>query len=411
MSAPTLNGLECAKVSLTIPWRGRWTAEIELASSTGAPTSGRATLIVGGMTLLGTVDTHESSSWVAKAWVKVIGGFGGWGKSVTQPLQFNDPASGLLSTQVYAATAQAVGEPPPNDPSPQAFGQNEIRMAAGTGAASIFDDRDWYVDLTTGVAQVTAWPSATLDPSAVIVNWNGLEQRALLNSDALVLPGTTLTDERFNGPSYIVRSVEQVYTQDGSIVIADCSPNATDRLQDALTLFIRRAVDSAHLKLYRYRYVMGQGNNLALQAITPGAPDLNPIAQWNGLNGGTTTFAPSTEIVVGFVADTPATPILVSFSPLTVPLTNTIDAQQSLTLGSQAPVVNVGGSSAMVAIAGGENALTPAPWATALAAALTIFATAASTATTAAQIATAAGTLLTALGALPPDATTNTTAT
>ncbi len=97
---------------------------------------------------------------------------------------------------------------------------------------------------------------------------------------------------------------------------------------------------TAYLKTYKYRFVLPIGGKLALQAITKGAPDLNPIDQWTGLSGITASLAgqaalfPSTEIVVGFVGGDPTEPFLVAFAPLNKPLGITLDAVTFVNVGA-----------------------------------------------------------------------------
>jgi hypothetical protein len=243
-----------------------------------------------------------------------------------------------------------------------------------------------------------------------IIDYFPLEQRAHLTSDVLVLPGTTLTDDRFNngGALVTIRDVDQTFDANGSHVEAWCSVNPVSRFQEAFTIACRKAVDSAHLKVYQYRFVQAAGtSDLALQAITPGAPDLNPIHQWAGLSGLNTKFAPSTVILVGFTGDTPPQPYIASFSPLATPLE--IDFKASTKASIDAPEVDIG-ASGQVNLGGGATALVPAPWADALKIALTALA---GSLTTGTLVSMAAGgtALTTALTALPPDATTNTKAT
>lgn len=317
----TLNGLRAIGVRLLFAWSGVWSAEVTLDPDivATAPTSGPAILVAGGVTMKGTIDPRGSSTFATKAGAVVVGGQGGWDTSV--PAQHFHNPGGTLSTLVYTATAALVQEIV-SDPLPELWGEDVPRIEGP--AKRVFRDRDWHVDPITGITLVAPWPPAVLDPtSTTILDWDPVTARASISADSLVLPGTVLVDSRFNGATYTIRDVEQVFDSSGSQVTAWCASSAVSRLTGTLVALVRDFAGTARLGTYRYRFVLPEDpsyGKLALQAITPAAPDLNPVAQWTGLSGIVSKIAPGTEIVVGFTADDPPTPYLVSFSPLTTPL-------------------------------------------------------------------------------------------
>ncbi len=119
---------------------------------------------------------------------------------------------------------------------------------------------------------------------------------------------------------------------------------------------VREFAGTARLQTYLYRFAIPNGSDLALQAITPGAPDLNPISQWTWLSGAQSRLQPGTVIVVGFAGNDWATPYIVSFNPMGVPLE-----------------IDVGGNVTPVNLAGGAGFLATGVWATALQTILTTF--------------------------------------
>jgi hypothetical protein len=387
--AVTFNGMRVTRLSLWVPWRGVWCADcdLDLDNLSQTPQSGQpVSLVIGSQTLTGNIDDQNAGSWVAKASARVVGGNGNWNNPVPA-LDFN-AGGGISSTQVYAATAASVGEPAPLDPNPQGW----ARFPRTQGPASrVFLDRDWYVDPITGVATVSGWPSAQLDPNAIITDFSPADMSAeIISTGALVFPGTILSDPRFNGASYIVRDSETLITGKNIKTTVWLSPNPVSRLQSAIYQLAREATQSVYLASYQYRFVLpaaGDYSKISLQAITPGAPDLNPISQWAGLAGLAAKIAPGTIVVVAFTADNPPLPFIVSYSNLTTPLE--------------------------VDIAGGSNFLVPAPWALALFTALETFsgALAALPAGPLSAVAAAGVALQTALGTLPPSATLLTKAT
>lgn len=335
----SVGGLRAVSVDLFLPWRGVWEADCELDLAGGIAPTGSTTLTIGTASYPCVVDPRGSGSFKDRAWVRLRGGNGGW----DQPVPAKQFANGPISTAIYNDTAMAVGERV-NDPNPVTYAIMFLR--SGGSAARVFRDRDWYVDPTTGITQVQAWPAASLDDKATVLNFDATDMRVELASDVLVTPGTVFSDPRFNGQTVIARDVQQLFNSAGSTVTVWCASNPISRLAEAFECAVRDAAQTYTLRLYRYRFVLGTGNKLALQAITQGAPDLNPIAQWNGFSGLVEQFAPSTEIVVGF--DGPDNPFIVSFSPLATPLQ--IDQEATTKWTANAPAMVVGNTAGSIAM-------------------------------------------------------------
>ena len=386
-----------------------WFCDLDLAPDdvAQAPTSGKVTLTLGTApetvtTLQGTIDPRGSGSFVSTSKVRMVAGGGGWDKPVTRN-QFHSGA-GVRSTDVYSATAALVGETV-NDPAPIVLAPDVIRLSSGP-AKDVFRERPWYVDLA-GVTQVGARPSGTPDTSLELLRFDPLEQVGECSLDAVLLPGTTITDARILAGSAVVADVEQTFTRAGSRAIFWSSGSApVDRFRSVFVAMVRDAVSYGFLRTYQYRYVQpASGNGFALQAITPGAPDLNPIDQWTGLSGAFDTLALSSVVVVGFTGDDPPQPFVVSYSPKSKPVDATIDASQKTVIGPSSAEVDIGDMAGLVRIGGpGGFTLVPTPWATALVTALEALAGSLTTGTLVSMA--AGGTALTAaLTALPPAAT------
>lgn len=379
----TVNGLTVLSFKILIPWRGVWVANLKLDIDNPALLpSGKVTIILTDKTvLIGTVDPRSSGTFSSTSYIQVVGGGNGWDKAVP-PQFFSKPDGNLTSNIIYNATSVLVNEQV-LDPTPVNYGVAYTR--SGGAASRVFGDRDYYVNPQTGITTVSSWPSTTLPSDSVLSNWEPLQERGEIFSNNLILPGTVLTDDRLNGVSYTVRDVEQSFDSTGNNAVVWCSTNPVTRLQEALACAVREFAGTAYMKSYLYRFVLNVSGGLALQAITVGAPDLNPIQQWAGLSGLAAKLKPSTEMVVGFVGGDPTQPYIISYSPLAVPLE--------------------------VDIAGGANYLVPAPWAVSLSSALHTFAVSLHTVASFANVIAAGDVLKTALEALPTPTTVLTKAT
>jgi hypothetical protein len=372
----TVNGISATRIRLVIPYRGVWLAECELVYPDAklAVLTGPAVVVVGGMTLLGTIDPSASSSFLDRVTVRVVGGANGWSKTVSA----QHFAGVVLSSLVTLQTGAQVGERCV-DPLPIAYGQNYIRMAGA--ASSVLEGRQWFVELTTGTTIVADWPPRPMSPDVQVLDWDNTQLRANLASDSLVTPGTILLDTRFNGKTYTVRDVEAVFSAEGSTITAWCGSEDKTRLASTLRGMVQAFAQTDALKFYVYRFVADTAGGLALQGITPKAPDLNPIEQWGGMQGVVAKLTPGTQVVIGFAGGDLSQPFIAAYSLLTPPLE--------------------------LDLAGGAAFLVPAPWAAALQVALVAFATGLNITTLSGQ----AATLVTALGLLPPGSTILTKAT
>jgi hypothetical protein len=398
----TLNGLPIISARLSIPWRGVWSAEVELdipdplvaqqLAVSGLP----AVLMIDTTPFNGVIDATGSGTFSAKTTLRIVGGRGGWGKTLDKQ-DFTGPGGSLVSTLVYAATGLAVGEVV-TDVTPEPFGEKFSR--AKGPARQVFGEKDWFVEPTTSITFVSGWPPNATDGQ--ILDFHAFELRATIAADGVIYPGTVLVDERFNGEAYTVRDVEQTFDANGSVAECWCSDSPTSRFADALASMVKAFAGVRYLRTYRYRVVVSAIGKAELQAISDDAPDLNPLDQFTGLSGAAETLAPATEVVVGFAEGDPRYPRLLARGGAPIPLILNLSAATSIAL--TAPAIAFVGA-ATFGIPGTAVPLTLGPWATAIQAALATFAASAAAATTAAQIATAAGILSTALGALPPSQT------
>lgn len=406
MTTAALNGMRAVSVRLLTPWRGVWTADVILDTTEVDLTNGPATLVIGALpgpiaTLQGTIDPRFTGVFVERPSVRVVGGAGGWDNTVTA--QHFHADGGVVSTQVYQATAGQVGETVV-DPLPQSLGFDFVRSAGP--ASRVFADVDWWVD-ALGVTHVGSRPAPPADPTLTVLSWDPAAQRAELTADSIIQPGAVLSDPRIGPNPVTVRDVEQTFDGSGTRATAWCSAMPVSRFMAALGTAVRELAGIAYLKLYRYRVVLEGGDGrLQLQAVQPtkGLPDTLPLRVWTGMSGITSQLKLSSEVLVEFVSGDPAQPIVRGFSTEAMPVSTTIDATSSVLIGPSAGIV---------ALAGGAGPLVLDGPYTGLLSALATLANALAAMTVAplTPIGTAGGIFKTALQALPSAATTKVLAT
>jgi hypothetical protein len=312
-----LNQLTVTSARLVIPATGVWIAELDVdLDLSGILPIGKAILTIGTKVLAGTVDSRSSGVFGRKGKVFLVGGGGGWDKTV--PAQHFHTDVGVMSTQVYSVTAALVGEVV-TDTLPTLLGKDFVRTAGP--ASRVLSNVDWFVDFT-GITVVGPRLPFPFNPLSVdILEWDPDTRRATLASDDLIVPGTLLVDTRFGTAT--VRDVEQTFTAAGARVIAWCEKNAPlpipglappqetpgHRLARAIGNAAREAINLPYLRRHKYRVVLQGGDRrLVLQSVKL-TGDVPPILQqievWPGIPGISALVVPGTVVLVAFVDSVP----------------------------------------------------------------------------------------------------------
>ncbi|MDQ2782604.1 MAG: hypothetical protein M3Y26_08755, partial [Actinomycetota bacterium] len=305
-----LNGLSATTVRLMIPYLGVWTADVDFdLEVVPTPPAGPAVLTIGTTVLVGFVDPDGSGKFGAKGRARVIGGFGGWHKVL--PAQHFTNDAGVLSTAVLVATGALVGEKVVQA-IPSILGLHYTRVA---GAASrVLAGLDWYVDTLTGVTMVGPRLPIPVRPDTVeVLEWDPLEQRATIATDAVLQPGSVLVDIRFGTAQ--VRDVEQVFDASGARATAHCRPKGLD-IGGLLQSMARESVRPEYQQHHTYRVVLeGPSSRLALQAVKllGAVPDMLPITMCMGVPGFDAKLTPGSEVLVTFADGDPSKPLVMGF--------------------------------------------------------------------------------------------------
>ena len=384
-------GFQIVAGQLMIPLSGPWTADVHLA--TDSAVTGKVAVVVGNLTLQGFV--YRSQAYGGQTRARLVGGAGGW--RTTIPEQGYGSGSGVRLSHVAQDAATACGETVsvPNDVSlGPAYARIEgpasdvlWSLVAQGFAAS------WYVD-PDGVTQLAAWPSTTVATPFTVTDQAPDEGRITIATEdyASWMPGCSFTNPLISG-TFVNGGVNYVWTDDGQFRF-EVLTGTTDRLLGALRAIIDSRV--AGLRFYgRYEYRISNPSATTIDASpvdsTRGLPDLQNVPI---VSDSIATYVPPVGGLcrIQFVNGTQTRP----------------------------ECVWTQGTAKQAAIAGGASALTVAPWSEALSATLVGLASALSNCGTppppsavvlAATLVAAGGALATSLGALPPPATTETTAT
>lgn len=404
----SVSGQRIVSGMLSWPLYGAWTADVVLATDT-APVPSPCTVTIGNLTLSGT--PYRQTTFAGRTEARIVGGAGGWSKPV-QKRGYNNPAVGVLRSQVIADAALEVGETAVTSVD-ATLGDQYLRYADKASRVLVRESGgQWWID-PLGVTHVGPRTTATILSPFTIESFDGASGtlRIATEDPASWQPGNTFSSATVPAPQTIASVRHELRANGVARLEVMISAGGNDRWIEDIRQIIRQELANSlvYARVWEYVVVSSDGTNVDLFPVDPSAPipPLKGIPIRTGIAGGSCTPAPGTHLAVGFLDANAGKPRVFGVFDGTLPTQEAIDATALLKLGP---------SVAVVQIAGGATPIVPTPWATGLATALA--ATAASLTAFGVGPPTpltplgAIGTALTmALGELPAPATTKTVAT
>lgn len=326
--------LLCLSATLRMPWIGVWTMDIDLdLGVSGLAPEGKVTVTINDTEILvGTVDPVAGGALGKdKGHLRILGGGGGWSKTVRR--QHWGMPTGVPFSLVLTATAASIGEVatevPPTPPASTSYARYE------GPAARILQDKDWRVE-PLGMTIVGVRLPVVFNPiTQAILGWNPLTQTAEIDSQAIVLPGTVLVDDRIGGTTTI-RSTEQTWDSFGGRATCVCSeeaPSHSNPIVGALKDLIAGQVQREYVESHEYRIVLQDivTGKLTVQSVKQSGPDMIPLPVY-GTPGITATHVPGTKALVTCLEGDPNKPIVHSFEQ-TLPTELQLDAIVRVAVG------------------------------------------------------------------------------
>ncbi len=185
----SLSGLRIVSGTLTIPHWGLWCADLELATADAAPAF--CSLTIANLTLAGFVFRQAPFAGAQSA--RVVGGFGGWRKTVTRR-QYSF-TGGVPLSMVATDLAAEVGE----QVTGVAGGTIGVSFVRETAPASRILRQligvSWWVD-ARGVTHLDARPSAAIKSDFVVARRKGSTDTFSVATEDLAAwqPGATFAN-------------------------------------------------------------------------------------------------------------------------------------------------------------------------------------------------------------------------
>lgn len=222
MTFATLNGQRIVSGSVNVPYYGLWSGDVVLSVASPIPTS--VTLVIGDLSMVGFV--YRSASFTASRSARIVGGFGGWRKTIpSQSYQSNGginmslvlrDAAALCGEQINVAQDQNVGTSFTRESAPA---ERLLRLMAGP---------EWYVD-PKGVTQVALRPSGRITSPFNIIDWSGAKGRFEVATENYTdwLPGRSFLNSNIS-VAQAIGMTTYTLENDGKLRLSVLSSGAAD---------------------------------------------------------------------------------------------------------------------------------------------------------------------------------------
>lgn len=300
MSTATINGRTVLEGRVHLPAWGIWTAIVETDLST--ETTGAATIVLGDLTLRGTIVSAGVAD-ATRTRYRVVGGAGGWGRTVAGRSYTND--LGVKRSLVAGDAARDCGETMGTVTG--TVGVSYVRHEGP--AARVLDDvaaRDWYVD-ELGVTQIGKRARSTVTPAPHVLTVDAARGRVDIAPELLagLVPGVVVSGVE-------ALDVEHTVSGDGKVRTTLWGRSLSDTLG---RLVEARTEHHKYFAPWEYRVVLRSGERLDLQAVrvSSGMPDLRNVRIRPGLAGGRAHPKLGSTVLVSFVNGDPSRPVVTAF--------------------------------------------------------------------------------------------------
>lgn len=196
-----LGDLRVTTAYVRVPNGGVWFANAELDTDV-APT-GAVVLTLGDLELHGVIDPKGTGTFRSTTRVRIIGGAGGWQKTIAKLPHHSD--AGVKRSTVARGAALAAGETLTVQAAfDGTVGSSFTRQAAPASRIleQLFPSVLWWVGFD-GTTTVGVRPGGTVAAEyQLVAPYDPRERRAVLATETLAAfaPGVTLDDERFEAP-------------------------------------------------------------------------------------------------------------------------------------------------------------------------------------------------------------------
>jgi len=306
MSTAAVEGQIINRARVQVPAWGAWWADIDIP--TDITLTGQVTITLADLSLVGTV--VSGGSFEGRSAYHLVGGAGGWGKTVDAKSYAND--LGVSITTIMNDIQSASGETVEGVTAGSRVGPHFVRTK-GPASRVLHDltPQAWYVDFA-GVTQLGSRATSVYEGTRPRTRVDSAAQVIDIATDELatLVPGVTIdgsdpaTDVEYNlTPKRLTASVYA-----SSVGSASRRVSALAKLVDALD----------PVKKYRgtfeYRVVSQSGERLNLQIVRAATqlPDILNVPVRPGMAGLRADVTPGSLVLVTFIDADPSRPAVIA---------------------------------------------------------------------------------------------------
>lgn len=330
-----LAGHKITSARINLPAWGRPFADVSIDGEVSL--SGQVDLVVADLALKGFVLSGGPAT--GRSHFRLVGGKGGWGKTLARKSYAND--AGVKLSTILGDAANEAGETldaSSFDPSKR-VGPAFVRPEAP--ACRVLEQlapSAWYVG-ADGVTRLGRRPSSTL-PTHVTRTTpvDRARGEVTLASEAIaaIVPGVVVDGLE------AVDVVHEISAKNGlrSTIYGRIGGLTSRRLEAFRKIFDQLDPRRKFRSTWEYRVVTLEGNRVNLQPVlvSTGMPDLQRVPIRPGLAGGKSDLTLGSRVLVGFVNEDPARPFVAGFEDPDaegfLPVSTTINAQTAVRLGA-----------------------------------------------------------------------------
>lgn len=224
----SINAKRVNQGTVRIPSAGLWVADLELDSSVsvGGPA---ASLVLGALTMSGTVSDVRSGTFGEARKVRVVGGKGGWSKEIPPKHYRND--AGIRKSTILNEVASLAGETLNIQfPDSEKIGPQFVRVSrdaqgrpipASTVFAQVVPAYVWWADFA-GITQVAAsrpTSEVPLGKTLEVLEFDARHKTAVLAGDFDAVSIGTIIRTRLDSPLTVREIVYSISRDESRIMV------------------------------------------------------------------------------------------------------------------------------------------------------------------------------------------------
>lgn len=346
-ASATLAGHRATYARAAIGAWGCWYADASLDGD--VELAGPVDVVIADLTLRGTVlSGGPTEPKGGRSHFRIVGGAGGWGRTIAAKPYANDAEVKLTSVVNDAAKACGESIDPATVPLTERLGPAFVRVeAAASRVLELVRPRNWFVG-EDGMTRLGRRPAVPYTEVATRVMSDPAARTVVLAATAIakLVPGAVV-----DGIEAV--DVEHELSPDGGLRTTIWGPahagGSTRRLEALWRIFEHLYPGRKYSGVYEYRVVTPAGKRVNLQAVrvSMGLPDLERVPVRAGVAGSDVTLIPGSRVLLSFIDQSPTRPFVFAFEDAEgagfLPLVQHIDAQVAVRLGAGLrPVIGAG---------------------------------------------------------------------